>query len=298
MRLRSKTIKIAAVLTVSFFAALIVFIVRPPVLIISDLSFAGLYGKNRLRSETAYSSFVLFRRLKYVAVADDAGDDIVLTAVEKASLGPFCVIFPLRFAKVARSFREKNPAVPVVILEGRSNTEDNPVDFAIGGNTEDYFIYKTDISADFYRAGLAAAIIDGDKSERIAVFLEPNINIQAKDAFLKAQNDINKPQQTSFFTVFSQFSGNQGISCVVLGGIGAEYLDKYSGIPVIFFTWINPELIPLDVVLVFNDSPPIQIVPAVRMVQSGMTKGKIQSKILFTGGKGVDKVTVRKLRKI
>jgi len=298
MRLRPKTIKIAATLAVLFIIAFIVFLARPPVLVVTDISFSELYGKKRLKAETAHSSLVLFRRIKTVIVADGAGDDIIQTAAEKASSGPLCVLFPLRFAKAASGYREKNPAIPVVLLEGRYTEEANPASFAIEGNTEDYFIYKTDISADFYRAGLAAAILDGDKNERIAVFFDSNIQNQAKEAFLKAQNDINRPQQTSFYTSFAQFSGNQGVSCVVLAGIGADYLDKYSGVPVIFFTWVNPEFIPADVVLVFNDSPWVQAVSAVRMVQAGITKGQIPSKIILMGGKGIDRRTLRKLRKI
>jgi hypothetical protein len=297
MKLRPKTIIIAASLMFSVIVILIAFLARPTVLVITELSFTELYGKKRLRSETLYSSLVLFRRVISVVVTDDAGDDIIQAAVEGASSMPFCVLFPFRFAKVAHSYREKYPDIPVVLLEGRYTEGENPVSFAIGDNTEDYFIYKTDISADFYRAGLAAAVLDGEKNERIAVLLESGTQTQAKEAISKALNDVGKPLQTSFFTAYSQFTGNQNISCVVLAGTGADYLDKYSGVPVIFFSWINPELIPKDVVLVFNDSPWVQAVSAVRMVEIGMTKGQIPSKILFTGRKWVDKDIVRKLKK-
>jgi hypothetical protein len=298
MKLRPKTIIIAASLAFLVLVIFIVFFVRSPVLVVTEISFAEIYGEKRLLSETAHSSFVLFRRVKPVAVADDAGDDIILAAINGASSKPFCVLFPLRFAKTARDYREKNPGIPVVLLEGRYPEGVNPASFAIGGNTEDYFIYRTDIFADFYRAGLAAAILDGEKNEKIAVFLESSIQTQAKEALSKALNDAGKPLQTYFFTAYSQFTGNQDISCVVLTGTGADYLDKYSDLPVIFFTWINPEMMPQDVVLVFDDSPWIQAVSAVRMAKAGMTKGQIPSKILFTGGKGVDRGASRKLRKI
>jgi hypothetical protein len=298
MKRRLKTLIFAAFLMISAIVVSVVFYVRPPVLIVSDLSFSGLYGVKRLKTETARSSLVLFRRVKLVIVADDAGDDIVQAAVESASSKPLCALFPLRFARVARDYREKNANIPVVLLEGRYPESMNQASFAIGNNTEDYYIYKTDISADFYRAGLAAAIIDGDKNERIAVFLEASSQTQAREAITKALNDVEKPLQTSFFTSFSHFTGNQNISCVILGGGGADYIDKYSDVPVIFFTWVNPELIPADIVLVFNDSPLVQAVFSVRMVQAGIKKGQIPSKILVTGGKGVDRIAIRKLKKI
>jgi hypothetical protein len=295
---RRKTLIFASFLAFSAIVVFIVFLVRPPVLIVSDFSFSELYGVKRLKIETARSSFALFRRIKPVVVTDDAGDDIVQAAVEGASKKPLCVLFPLRFARVAHSYREKKPDIPVVLLEGRYPETANPALFAVGGNTEDYYIYKTDISADFYRAGLAAAILDGEKNERIVIFLEGNVQTQAREAVSKALKDAEKPLQTSFFTSFAQFTGNQNVSCVILAGSGAEYPDKYTDVPIIFFSWINPELIPEDIVLVFNDSPWVQAVSSVRMVQAGMKNGLIPSKILFTGGKGIDKAAFRKLRKI
>jgi len=298
MKRNRKALIFTAFLLFSAIVVFAVFYARLPVLIVSDLSFIGLYGEKRFKAETTQSSIILFRRLKPVVVADDAGDDIVQAAVERASKKPLCVLFPLRFARIARSYREKNANIPVVLLEGRFTETVNPASFAIGNNTEDYFIYKTDISADFYRAGLAAAILDNEKNERIAVILESNIQTTAREAISKALSDAEKPLQTSFYTVFSQLTGNQNVSCVILAGIGAEYPDKFSDVPVIFFTWINPELIPADIVLVFNDSPCVQAVPAVRMVQSGMKTGQIPSKILYTGGKKLGKTAAQKLRKI
>jgi len=289
---------IALSFVLAFVVILSAFFVRSPVLIVTEFSFAELYGARRLRAETVLSSFVLFRRVKPIAVIDDAGDDIIQVAVEKAASKPLCVIFPLRFARVARSYREKNPEIPVVLLEGRFNEGENPSYFAIGGNTEDYFIYKTDISTDFYRAGLAAAILDGEKNERIAVFIESDIQSGANDALAKAFNDAKKPLQISFFSSFSQFSGSQNISCVISTGVGAEYMEKNAGIPVILFTWIAPELIPADAALIFNDSPWVQAVPAVRMVKAGMKKGEIPSKILFSNSLKADRSAYRKLRKI
>ena len=298
MKRHLKTLIFAAFLAFSAIVVLIVFLARPPVLVVSDLSFSTLYGIKRLKIETARSSFALFRRVKPVVVADDAGDDIIQAAVEAASKKPLCALFPLRFARIARNYREKKPNIPVVLLEGRYPEHINPAVFAIGNNIEDYYIYKTDISADFYRAGLAAAILDGEKNEKIVIFLEPIVQTQAREAISKALKDVEKPLQTSFFTSFSQFTGVQNVSCVIMVGNGVEYPDRYSDIPVILFSWINPELIPEDIVLVFNDSPWVQAVSSVRMVQAGMKNGQIPSKILFTGGKRMDKATVRKLRKI
>ena len=298
MKQKLESLAVFAVLALALSSPFVIYLARSPVLIVTDVSFGSLYGGDRIRRETAFSSLLLYRRVKTVPVADDAGDDIVQFAVAEASSRPFCALFPLRFAQAARLYREQNPSVKVILLEGRYAEGSNPSEKAVGGNAGDYFIYKTDIDADFYRAGLAAAILDGEKNGKTAVFLESHLQTQGKEAFLRALDDMEKPLQTSFYTSFSQFSGDPGLSCVVLGGIGADYLDKYSGVPVVFFTWMPPSLLPFDAVLVLNDSPWAQTVQAVRMAAAGMQSGQLRSKKLFLPGKDIDKRTLRKLRKI
>jgi len=127
-----------------FIAALpfIIFLFRSPILVVTDLSFAQLYGVSRVRKEAAGASFSLYRRVKTVAVAEDAGADIVQIAISEASSRPYCVIIPLRFAQAARLYREKTPLVPVVLLEGRFSEGSNPAEFAIGSSTATIFCIK------------------------------------------------------------------------------------------------------------------------------------------------------------
>ncbi|MDR0487346.1 MAG: hypothetical protein LBG91_03775 [Treponema sp.] len=298
MKLRRRLF-VAAFFALALAIPFCVFLNRPPVLVVTDLSFVSLYGAHRLRFEAYYSSLVLFRRVKPVIVADDAGEDIIPFAVAEASPRPFCVLFPLRFAKGARQYREKNPEIPAVLLEGRYPAEGvNPAAFAISTkDTADYFVFTTDLDADFYRAGLCAAVLDGDKNGKTAVFLEPHVQKQAKEAFLRAIQDADKTMETVFYTSFSQFRGNTGLSCVVLAGNGSDYLEKYTDVPVIFFTWLDPSMIPGDVILVFNDSPWVQIVPAVRMVSAQIPKGQIQSWATILQSKSIDRDMLEKLKK-
>jgi hypothetical protein len=295
----SSSFVLVAALVLAVLAAPVIFLVRSPVLIVTDESFVSLYGASRSRTESIRPSLALFRRVKNVTVADDAGGDVVQFAIAEASEKPFCVLFPLRFAQAARIYREQNPEVPVILLEGRYEQDARAAAFAIGrDNDEDYFIYQTDIEADFYRAGLAAGIIDGEKNGKMAVFLESRIQKQASEAFSRALKDAEKPVQTSFFTTFAQFSNPTDVSCVVLAGIGAEFLEKNFNIPVIFFSWLDPALIPSDVILVFDDSPWVQAVPASRMAAAGVKKGQIRSKIWVLPDKNIDREALRKLKKL
>ena len=149
---------------------------RPPVLIICEQSFLELYGEKRVKREARLSAIVLFRQVKTVTVANEAGDDIIFLAACDEPTTPFCVIFPFRFARAAKLYSEQNPSIPVVLLEGRFPVYARPSSFAISTYNSDYFIYKTDVEYDFYRAGTAAAAVvknaeqeaAGDTENRIA----------------------------------------------------------------------------------------------------------------------------------
>ena len=302
MKLRRKTLVVLAVLAglaLALAVPVLVLLNRPPVLIVADFSFISLYGPLRVRLETVRSSAVLFQPVKPVVIADDAGDDIIQFAVASASPRPFCVIFPLRFAMAAKLYREQNPEIPVVLLEGRYPAEGvNPASFAINSNdTSDYYIYTTDIQADYYRAGLAAAILDGEKNGRTVVFLDNRIQRQAREAFLESLKDQEKTMNTLFYTSISQLSNVSDLSCVVLAGSGVDYLDRNAEIPVIFFTWLNPALLSNEIILVFDDSPWAQAVPAARMVAAQVMTGQIPSKILILPSENIDKDVYQKLKK-
>ena len=268
-----------------------VFHARSPVLVVADMSFIQLYGESRMRRENFRSSLKLFRPVKTVAAADDSGDDIVQFAVAEISSRPFCVVFPFRFSGAARLYHEQNPQIRVILLEGSFPANDQQNDF------DGIFVYKTDINADYYRAGAAAAAIEGGKNGKIAVFVEPQLQTQCRAAFLRAFNETEKPPELLIYTSFSQYSEVSGLSCVVLAGSGAEYAENFSGVPVVLFTWIDPYLIPDDVVIVVDDSPWVQVSRAVKMAAGGVAEGPIVSNFLIINEKKLDRQALRKIKK-
>lgn len=288
--------KKAAIITGAFFAVFaavfITFQLRSPVLIVTDAAFIPLYGEERIRDKSLRSSLVLFRPVKTVIIANDAGDDIVLIAIKDISSRPHCVIFPLRFAHSARQYREQNPSVPVIVLGSRY--EENSVISSLGGNPGDYFIYTTDVNAEFHRVGLIAAALDMNKNGRIAVFIENYLRTQVSESFLNALSSGSNSPHAVFYSSFSNFSGSQ-YSCVILAGTGSEYMDRESDIPVVIFTWIDPDLLPSGIILVVDDSPWVQAVQAVRMASQRMTSGRIQSEFTFLKGGNADIGTLSKM---
>jgi len=311
MKHKQKTHIITAAVIIALLAVTPLFIlnIRPPVLIVTEQSFIELYGKERIKDEAFFSSLALFRPVKTVAVANDAGDDIVPFAIAEKSIKPYCVLFPLRFTNSARLYRELNPDIPVVLLEGRSPENENKAETILGEDKSEYFIYKTDINDDFYRAGLVIAalnppqnqkddnsITEEVKNDKIIVFLDRNLT-PMKDVFLRGLYDSGILLETQFFNTFSQYSEQSSLFCVVLAGIGAEFLDKKAGVPVISFTWLNPTMLPEDVVMVINDSPWAQARQAFKMVSAGEKSGLIKSEFLILDRKKFGKDVIALIRK-
>jgi hypothetical protein len=271
----------------------IIFLCRPPVIIVTDMASVLLCGKDRIKRESAAAAFALYRPVKTVIIADDAGDDIVPFSIAEASGSPYCVIFPLRFTRSARQYRDLNPDIPIVILEGRYGENSNPALTALGGSGDGYFIYKTDINADFYGVGLASYILGG----RSVVFLEPGIQRQGREAFLRAINTQENPPEIVFLTSFTQYSDIPDLSCVVLAGLGIEFLESDSDIPIVLFSWIDPNLTPNKIVLILDDSPWTQAAQAVRMAAEGAAEGQISSKFIFKNNQKISRKALRNLQK-
>jgi len=309
MRRKPKILIVAAFIVIAASLTLAVFFFRLPVLIVTEQSFMELYGKKRLRNEALLSSIVLFRPVKTVEVANDAGDDIIPFAVAEISVKPYCVLFPLRFVPSAQHYKEMNPNIPVVVLEGRYLESENPVEKTLGANISEYFVYKTDINDDFFNLGLAVSALkpkdepksddsapETEKSDKIVVFLDKNLT-QMKDIFIKGLYSRGILPETQFFNSFSQYSETPNISCVILAGLGFEYLDKKTGVPVIAFTWIDPFLLPFDVAMVINDSPWAQARQAVRMVGAGEKNGYIKSEFVVLNKKIFDGSVIALIKK-
>ena len=268
-----------------------------------------LYGKKRIKNEAIFSSIILFRPVKTVEVANDAGDDIIPFAVAEISIKPYCVLFPLRFVQSAQHYRELNPNIPVVVLEGRYPESESPAKKTLGADISEYFIYKTDINDDFYNLGLVISALkpkeependdstpETGKNDQIAVYLDQNLT-QMKDVFLKGLYDRGVLMETQFLYYYSQKLEKTDFFCVILTGLGYDFLDKKAGVPVISFTWIDPFLLPSDVVMVINDSPWAQVRQVVKMVGAGQKNGLIKSEFRVLDRKKFDKNDIALIKK-
>lgn len=270
------------------------FLSRPPVLIVTDVPFAVLYGPRRILTRQIRASAALFRLVRPVLIAEGAGPDVLVFAIEDAaSQGfsrPFCVLIPARYAESAWRYREQFPGTPVALLEGRSEPGNGDA------GSEGLFEFSTDRETDLYRAGIGAAVLDRGKRGKIPVFQDRFTQMTEMEAFRRGLRDQGSEAEPLFPRSYVELANAQDISCVILAGSGTDYLDQNPAFPVMLFTWLDPEITAKETVIVFDDSPWALAVPAVKMIAGNQTGGRIPSDILIISERIADKDILRQLK--
>jgi hypothetical protein len=220
------------------------FFSRPPALVLSDFPFDTLYGPWRGLLRQAEASLRLFRPVKKVMIAENAGSELVVFAIEEASSRPWAVLAPYRYAHGLRDYAERHPETPAVILGGQENTRKGQL-----------LSLAVDTRLDSYRAGRAAAFLVRGREGEILVFQEEQDFPVNRDAFLaglRAEDCQLSPVYTSGYTDRIEYDK---LSCVVLGSNAQVFLSRANTVPLILFSWMDPAFSPGNVQLVFDDSP-------------------------------------------
>ena len=332
-----------------FFAAIVIlsliFFIRSPVLVVTDVPFAALYGESHLKQRRISASIRLFRQVKPIMVADGVSSDVVIIAITEASKQPLCVLFTRTQASAAMRFHQQFPETPVVLFSGLISASDLP-------SPDDFlYVYSTDRDVDLYRAGLFAGIlgdmqqkpdkpveekarraekqedsakkrkdseqnssetpvnekeVHGNESGDVSQTIVKKTYVLWQDRFVQAGGrelvsrgvmEQNPESAVVFANSITDMPDIKGISCVVLTSAGAEYLEKNPRMPVILFSWLDPDLAAKELVVLFDDSVWALIVPAARMALQRQSEGKIPSKPLIFFGKIGDNTIFRMLKK-
>ena len=224
-----------------------IFLLRSPVLIVTDPSFNRIYGPQRLRNRAVFVSLELFRRVRTVPVAENAASDLITIALEGVSGSPHAVLFPYRYFQAALLYREKYPQTQVLVMGGKNPP---PESFPQEGVT----YVRTDLAADLYRAGLSAAVLAGETAGAL-FFSDGILQEQYREAFrqgLRAQDFLTDPV---FLASHIDHVNYSDIGSVVVAGPAVNFLERELDIPVILFSWIDPALTPRSVKIIFDDSP-------------------------------------------
>ncbi|GHT79568.1 hypothetical protein FACS1894130_08660 [Spirochaetia bacterium] len=281
---KRRIIKIAAplLIVVLLLAAALVFISRSPVLVVSDSAFDGMYGGLRLRVKRVETSVRLWRQVKTVRIAEDAGEDVAIFAIGAAATKPFCVLFPYRYYNEAKRYAGEFPAVPVGVLQGRLRD--------LSGPPPNLFFFGTDSTLDFYRAGQCAAIFaqsmigageslaespdaagvsaqTASEPGEILFFQDDLVSEEDREAFSLGLAEKGYGRTPVYQNAGASFTPRPDTACVVIRGAAQSFFEQSLDIPVLLFSWIDPALTPDRIKLVFDDSPWALAVPVVKMIE-------------------------------
>jgi hypothetical protein len=277
----------------------LIFLARAPVLVVTDAPFAALYGETRIQRQRASASRTLYRRVKPVMVADGASPDILIIAISSAASKPFCVIFPRHQSSAAERYHEQFPEIPVVLFGGAVPASGLPAPEGL------LCVYGTDRETDLYRAGLFAGILADARqrqeaeagSQSFALWQDRAVTDAQRDLFSRGARERRPETGVVFVSSAGEMPNERNLSCVVLTGAGAEYLERRTRLPIIMFSWVDPAMVPKEIAVVFDDSPWALAVPAVRMAASRQPEGKIPSNPLIISGNSADNGIFRALRR-
>jgi len=305
---RIRLLVVCGIVVAVLVAPLMVFYVRAPVLAVTEVPFVALYGEARLKKERNSAAFALFRQVKPVLIADGVSPDMVLFAIAEASRRPRCVLFPRSQAQAALRFHEQSPEIPIAVLSGLVSVPELP--------PSDGFlcVYGTDREVDLYRAGLFAGVL-GIARRNLAPQIEkqdekkPNspqtyvfwqdrsMTAEGRELFSRGVREQDPESNAIFINVAAQLPDVRGIACLALTSAGAEYLERNAPVPLILFSWLDPAIVPQDVVIQFDDSVWALAAPAARMAMRKQAEGKIPSKPLIFSRKIADNSVFRGLEK-
>ena len=256
---------------------------RPPLLVVTDASFSQLYGPRRLRQREASLSASFFRQVIPVFVDESAASEIIAFAVEDAFEEPWAVVFPSRYTEGARRYREMKPETPVLVMGGTPRPDETGISFA-----------RTDTAADLYLAGMAAALLTGEK--RPLIFTDGYLADELRQAFSDGLREQGFPDEPVFWAASSNYSSYPDIGCIVVAGPAARFLEQNLDIPVILFTWADPAMTPRTVKLVFDDSPWTMAADALKLMPGeiillpsspSLLRDRIEEKGLFRKLRGL-----------
>ncbi|MCL2834099.1 MAG: hypothetical protein FWD78_13090 [Treponema sp.] len=227
------------------------FMLRRPVVVVTEPEFNMVYGTFRSIIKQAELSIKYFRRITQIPVTISAGPEIVAAAVDSVSSSPYIVFLPGFFASAANKYLETKPDIPVFILAGRSraaavNKQDGPP----------YYVY-TDTQTDLYSAGVCAAYLAGENNGAgtgIMLVQDEILSSALRQIFedgLRAGGFIGAPR---YLENNSDFSIGQTCSCAVIIGSPARFFELNPKLPVILFSWLDPDMTPSNVRIIFDDS--------------------------------------------
>jgi hypothetical protein len=265
------------------------FFSRPPVVIVTDLAFEGLYGPRRSREKQIETAIRVFRPVVAARLAENTSSDVVVFAVEEAAARPYAVLFPYRYYEGARRYAAQYPDIPVALLG-------NGIGRAPAG--EGFLFIRTDRRTDFYRAGRCAAVFALDGGGQVLFYQDDLVSFEDRDAFLLGLREQGYDQSPLYMSINSDYASMGSISCVVMTGSAAAFLERNEQVPIILFSWVDPAITSASIKLIVDDSPWALAVRAVEMVSQKQDEPRIPSNIMVLDRRIASEGVLQDLKKV
>jgi hypothetical protein len=279
----------------------VMFFLRPPVVLITDRAYDQLYGRFRGMKMRAEASLKLFRWIKTVVIAENAGTDVAVFAVGAASKKPFCVLFPYRYYREGEQYVQDYPGVPAAVLLGR--IRESPARISLP-------VIRTDTEKDCFTMGRVAAAFAGEQNRGNEVdgeswrpgeilFLRDDLVAPGDgEAFNQGLKSEEYPHPPVDVRTGVEYTVPGTVACVVLTGSAESFLGQNLRVPVILVSWLDPAVTNSMVKIVFDDSPWAQVVPAAAMAVGEREIEGIPSKIQVLEERILGKEFLRKINGI
>ncbi|MDR1469023.1 MAG: hypothetical protein LBT00_06990 [Spirochaetaceae bacterium] len=238
-----------AVLLVVLGGAGLFFLARPPVVIVVDDAFLELYGKERANTRRYMLSLSLIRWVKFAVVSEEDGRDAAEFVVGAAAKEPFLALFPERYLEGADRYAA---AVGKAGLADKTRTVVLDSGSGEGVNIGRAESVRIDRETDLYRAGMCAAILAKDGS--VVVYYQDNLPHGYRDVFTEGLI-AGGYTKTPFFYHYNETASQTNIGCAVLfSAANAALLAEKRDVPMVLFSWLDPDYTPNGVTVVFDDS--------------------------------------------
>jgi hypothetical protein len=246
-----KWLVVLAVFLVALGGVGVFYVIRPPLVLVVDEAFLALYGERRANMRRYILSTTLIRRVVFAEVAENADQDAAGFAVNGVSKAPFMALFPERYLSGADRYAA---AIEAAGLSGSIRTVVVDSGDGRGASIGRAESLRVDRETDLYRAGMCAAILakEGD----IVVYYQNSLSEAYREAFtegLTVAGYIKEPR----FSRNTESVSTENIGCaVLLSAVNANLLADRQNIPIVLFSWTDPEYTPNGVAVVFDDSLP------------------------------------------
>jgi hypothetical protein len=229
--------------------ASLVFLSRPPALILSDAGFDAFYGPRRALIRQAWLSLRFFRPVRRVLIAENAGPEAAVFAIEEEGR-PWAVLGHSRYQQGLEQYSRLHPEIRVAVIR---ESPPGPVpDSGASGGPQSVF---ADTRLNSWRAGRCAAILAGEGEGQVLVFQDQRNFPVDRDAFLAGLREENGALIPVYLDGSSDYSPWDQVRCVVLGGPADSYFNRNSPVPALLFSWMDPALSPFSVKITGDDSP-------------------------------------------